>query len=220
MAAPKTLKAILLAGFAVALMGGCATAFADDLTKMASAAAPVAASSAPTSPSATAPAQSTVAANSPAATVAAAAPKINRQTFGEWEVECFDPKINGLKCQMVQRLVAKDSKQLVLVVSVAYSETTKKHLMQIALPLNFMLKPGVEINVGGAKTVAQVDRCSAQGCFIEGVAGDDLVAALSKGTTADIKFLANAEKRLVIPFSLTGFAAAYDDMKKQNGSAS
>jgi len=154
-----------------------------------------------------------------AAAAAPAAPKIQRQAFGEWGVECFDPKVNGLNCQMVQRLIAKDTKQLVLSVSIAYSPAAKKHIMQIELPLNFMLKPGVEIAIGDSKTVAQVDRCSNQGCFIEGVAGDDLVAALNRGDKADIKFLANPEKRLVVPFSLQGFPAAYDSMKAKNSAS-
>lgn len=143
-------------------------------------------------------------------------PKVARERMGEWEVECFDPKINGLSCQIVQKLVATDSNKLVLIVSIAYNPTSKKHLMQVALPLNFMLKPGVEIAIGDQRTVAQVDRCSAEGCFIEGVAGDDLVNAMAKGAKADVKFLANAEKRLVIPFSLSGFAQAYEKMKARN----
>ncbi len=145
-----------------------------------------------------------------------AAPKVDRVTFGEWELECFDPKVNGLQCQIVQKLVSKDTEQLVLVVSVAHEPNSNKNLLQMALPLNFMLKPGVEIAIGEAKTVVQVDRCSAQGCFVEGVAGDDLVDAMAKGSKADVKFLANAEKRLVIPFSLSGFTKAYSAMKSRN----
>lgn len=146
------------------------------------------------------------------------APKVTRTAMGEWEVECFDPKVNGLNCQMVQKLVSKDTEQLVLVVSLAYAPETKKNLLQMALPLNFMLKPGVEIAIGDAKTVVQVDRCSKQGCFVEGIAGDDLVEAMIKGKTADVKFMANAEKRLVIPFSLAGFTKAYATMKDKNES--
>ncbi len=144
-------------------------------------------------------------------------PKIERTTYGEWELECFDPEINGLKCQIVQKLVSKDTQELVLVVSVAYAPKTQKSLLQMALPLNFMLKPGVELAIGEKKTVVQVDRCSKQGCFVEGVAGEDLVDAMIKGVDADVKFLASADKRLVIPFSLKGFTKAYTTMKQRNG---
>ncbi|MCH9806525.1 MAG: invasion associated locus B family protein [Alphaproteobacteria bacterium] len=165
-----------------------------------------------------APTRVAAATQAPATTPAkkAEAPKINRKSFGEWELECFDPKVNGLKCQVVQKLVSKDNNQLVLVVSVAHEPKSKKNLLQMALPLNFMLKPGVEIAIGNAKTVVQVDRCSAQGCFVEGVAGDDLVDAMVKGSKADVKFLANSKKRLIIPFSLKGFTKAYTTMKKRN----
>ena len=146
----------------------------------------------------------------------ATGPKVARERMGEWEVECFDPKVNGLSCQIVQKLVATESNKLVLIVSIAFDPNSKKHLMQVALPLNFMLKPGVEIAIGDQRTVAQVDRCSADGCFIEGVAGDDLVNAMANGAKADVKFLANAEKRLVIPFSLSGFSQAYEKMKSRN----
>jgi invasion protein IalB len=127
-----------------------------------------------------------VAAASPAAPTAPAGPAIAREKFGEWELECFEPKVNGLACQIVQKLVATDSNQLVLVVSIAFDPASKKHLLQVALPLNFLLKPGVEIAIGEAKTVAHVDRCSAQGCFIEGIAGDDLVAAMAAGAKGDV----------------------------------
>lgn len=143
-------------------------------------------------------------------------PKVNRETFGEWELECFEPKVNGLKCQIGQRLVAKDSTSLVLAVSMAYSPASKKDVMQFVLPLNFMLKPGVELAIGDAKTVIQVDRCSAQGCFVEGVAASDILEAMNKSEKADIKVLANPNKRLVIPFSLKGFSTAYSKMKQMN----
>ncbi|MEL7049786.1 MAG: invasion associated locus B family protein [Pseudomonadota bacterium] len=161
-----------------------------------------------------------VAAASPSAAPSSQAkpPKVDRKTFGEWELECFEPEVNGLKCQIIQKLVSKDNNQLVLVVSIAHEPKEKKDLLQMALPLNFMLKPGVEIAIGDAKTVVQVDRCSAQGCFVEGIAGEALVNAMAKGTKADVKFLANAEKRLVIPFSLSGFTKAYKTMKTRNAS--
>lgn len=149
----------------------------------------------------------------------AAAPKINREAFEKWELECYDPAVNGLKCQVAQKLVATDSKQLVLVLSLAYSPTTKQHVLQLALPLNFMLKPGVEIEIGTAKTVAQVDRCSSQGCFIEGIAAQDLIDAMLKGETGNVKFLAAPEKRVVIPFGLNGFTKAYDKMKSNNSAS-
>ncbi len=147
---------------------------------------------------------------------AESSPKVERETFGEWELECFEPKVNGLKCQIGQRLVAKESTSLVLAVSMAYSPASKKDVVQFVLPLNFMLKPGVELAIGEAKTVIQVDRCSAQGCFVEGVAAGDIVEAMNKGETADVKVLANPQKRLVIPFSLKGFSTAYAKMKKMN----
>lgn len=153
------------------------------------------------------------------ATKTAAAPKINREAFEKWELECYDPAVNGLKCQVAQKLVATDSKQLVLVLSLAYSPTSKQHVMQLALPLNFMLKPGVEIEIGSAKTVAQVDRCSSQGCFIEGIAAQDLIDAMLKGETGNVKFLATPEKRVVIPFGLNGFTKAYDKMKSSNSAS-
>lgn len=147
---------------------------------------------------------------------AAQGPKVNREQFGEWELECFEEKINGLKCQIVQKLVSTEAKQLVLVVSVAYAPDSQNHLLQVALPLNFMLKPGVEIAIGDSKTVVPVDRCSAQGCFIEGIAHTELIDAMSKSEKGDVKFLASADKRLVVPFSLSGFSRAYEKMKRLN----
>ena len=159
------------------------------------------------------------AATNSVAAPAAAETKVSREVFEQWELECFEPAVNGLNCQIAQKLITSDRNQLVLVLSLAYSPEAKKHLLQLALPLNFLLKPGVEIAIGEAKTIAAVDRCSAQGCFIEGFAGDELVEAMIKGAKGDVKFMASADKRIVIPFSLMGFTKAYEKMKSLNAAS-
>ncbi len=89
--------------------------------------------------------------------------------------------------------------------------------MQYILPLDFLLVPGVGVNVGDFQAVARVSRCMAQGCVIEGKTEDDFIEAM-KNATEQGRFvlMSRSGKKLGIAFSATGFTKAYNEMRAQN----
>jgi invasion protein IalB len=148
-----------------------------------------------------------------------ATPKSNIEPFDDWALECYDEKINGLACQMIQRVVHGELKQNVLVMSVAYSKDRKKDVVQFVLPLDFNLIPGALIEVGEYKEVLSVNRCSAEGCFIEGGISEKFVEAMKKSKAEEkgrFVIAARDDKKIAIPFSAKGFSIAYDKMQSKN----
>ncbi len=149
--------------------------------------------------------------------LATTAPKVDAKTFNDWRVECYEPAINNLRCQMVQQLQHNQLKKNVMVITLAHSPKDKKDVMQYVLPLDFLLKPGVGIEVSSYKITAAVDRCAPEGCFIEGFAENKMIRAMRRTTKkGQITMMARTGQRVVIPFSLDGFSKAYKFMRETN----
>lgn len=150
---------------------------------------------------------------------APAAPEVASTEFEDWRVECYDPPVNGMRCQIVQQLVERNIDQVVLVTSLAYLPTSEQTQIQMVLPLGFLLKRGVTFDVSGYTTSVGVDRCTQYGCFIEGVAAPELLGAMRRGREAQIAIVADSGQTVRIPFSLMGFTAAYNMMERENRAA-
>ena len=147
----------------------------------------------------------------------ASGPKVTSRIVQDWRVACHEPPIGDLKCRIVHQLVHDKLKKNALVVTVAYSPARDRDIVQFLLPLDFLLKPGVGIEVSSYKTTAAVARCALQGCFIEGEADPALVAAMKRTTRrGEVTLTARTGKTVAIPFSLAGFSAAYDRMRTEN----
>jgi invasion protein IalB len=157
----------------------------------------------------------------PAAAAAGAAPAATPnaasvKAFGDWSLECFDPALEGVKCQIVNRLVSS-GKQVVLVFSLALDAKASQTRVQIALPLGIAVPPGVGIAIGNeVQRKAAVSRCTPKGCIVEGVATKDLLDTMRAGAQGAVIVTTEEGKPVQLPFSLNGFTAAYDAMSEAN----
>lgn len=99
-------------------------------------------------------------------------------------------------------------------VSLAYSSELDSYAFQAIVPHGFLIQPGVLIRVDGEKDFSdlKVTRCEKEGCFIEGVPGDDLLQAFSNGVSGQIIMLHKLQKPFALPISLKGFSAALKEM--------
>lgn len=143
-------------------------------------------------------------------------PKVDATSINDWRVECYEPAVNGLKCQMLQQLVEKELNKVVLITSLAYLPATEKTQIQIVLPLGFLLKRGVELKAGEYTSTIAVDRCTAQGCFVEGAAAPELIKAFRGASEATISIVADNGQTVRVPFSLAGFTKAYEMVEQRN----
>ncbi len=147
------------------------------------------------------------------------APELVTRPFEDWRVECRVPAVNGLKCQMIQQLLHAELKKPVLAITIAHSPEEKRDVIQIVLPLGFLIKPGVDVDISSYRTRAGIDRCTARGCFIEGFAESAMIDTM-KRTTKDgvVTFVTRNGRKNAINFSLRGFSRAYGYMSSQNRS--
>ncbi len=144
-------------------------------------------------------------------------PKVNTQRYGDWLLECYEPAVNGVSCQIKQRVVHKESSQNILLMTVTYSPKEKSNMVQYVLPLDFLLGPGVGVNIGDFQAVARVNRCAAQGCVIEGKTEEAFINAMKAATDLGrFVMMSRAGKKVGISFSATGFTKAYNEMRAQN----
>lgn len=143
-------------------------------------------------------------------------PQIESEAFTDWRLECYEPAINGLRCQVVQQLVERNLNEIVLLNSLVFVPQTELTQIQVVLPTGFLLKRGVTFEVGGYTTTVGVDRCTPQGCFIEGIAAPELLDAMRRAREARVSIVADTGQTIRIPFSLMGFTAAFDAMRERN----
>jgi invasion protein IalB len=153
----------------------------------------------------------------PVQTVAVPQGEGTLQAYGDWSTQCYDEAIGGLRCQMLQRVVAQ-SGQAVLVVALAADPRAKVTNLQVALPLGVSLLDGAQLMVGDTyQSAVQISRCTQQGCIIEGTMTDTLLDAMKKGQTAAVIVFNESKKQIPISFSLKGFTDAYAAMLSANG---
>ncbi|MBT9372213.1 invasion associated locus B family protein [Rhizobium sp. CSW-27] len=144
-------------------------------------------------------------------------PKVTVQQHGDWLLECYDPAINNVNCQIKQRIAQKDTDRNILVMSIAFDPKAKSNVIQYVLPLDFLLTPGVSIEVGSYQSTAGVNRCSVQGCFVEGTTDDAFIKALQGAKDGGrVVIVSRTGQKVGIGFSAAGFSKAYDEMVKEN----
>lgn len=177
--------------------------------------APVGAESAPAVPRAASP--NAAKDTNQATNAQAAVPAIMESVFSDWTMECLTTGGAAMPCQVVHRALSPDKQQVVMVLSMATEAKTKETKIQMALPLGFAVQAGVGIDLGeGYSGVVQVSRCTTQGCLVDGVAAPEMTAAMETGKSGAISIKTVEGNTISLPLSLSGFDAAFSEMKKKN----
>ncbi len=157
-------------------------------------------------------------AQAPAAPAAQAAPSgpPEVKNIGDWIVRCF-PINSPSPCDMFQEQDAKETRQRVVSVSIAFIPNLDRHAIQIAVPLEVSLPKGLVIQTDSFTSKAlPFRRCDRMGCYVEMPIDNGAIANLSKsGPAGKIKIVADSGKSFDLALSLKGFAAAHDSMVEQ-----
>jgi len=112
----------------------------------------------------------------------------------------------------------KETRQRILSFSLAYDPNLDRHLMQITVPLDVALQKGLTVQTDNYTSPAIKYRmCTREGCFVQTVADNAMVDALTKASSANAKvnIVGDNGKSYGLQFSLKGFSAAHDDMVSQ-----
>lgn len=137
----------------------------------------------------------------------------DNKAIGSWTVRCFSVT-SASPCDMYEELQDTNTHQRVLGVSLAYVPKDDRHVVDIAVPLGVAIASGVVIKTNSfTSPKLAFRRCDQQGCYVEGVMPNDMVASIAKsGPDAQVIVVADDGKVYPIKLSLDGFAAAHDSM--------
>lgn len=137
-----------------------------------------------------------------------------RGVYDHWKVRCDTPPGSmSEQCIVIQNVVDDQNPQVTMAVTVYKTADGKKRMMRIIAPLGVLLPKGLGLTIDQTD-VGKVGfvRCFTDGCAAEVVVEDGLLNILKSGQTATFIIYKTPEEGVGIPFSLTGFAAAYDSL--------
>ena len=112
-------------------------------------------------------------------------------------------------CQAILRARVND--QVAMVVAIAKGENADESRLQMALPLGIDMQRGAEVTIGDFSETMAPSRCTAQGCLVETVASDDLLAAMRAANAGTVRVYAPGGNAIDLPMPL----AAADDVLNQ-----
>lgn len=163
-------------------------------------------------------AQETQAPAAPAATTGA-----QPETFKDWSLYCHAPKDAAAQrvCEIRTVVMSKENKPLgALVVAVVPDEKTKQ--MQVIasalvpLGVDLLVEPGFKVDDGKPMPLRYL-RCLQRGCEAMAPLPAEQQSAMRSGGKANVEVAIGGGKNAVLGFSLSGFTAALDALKKASG---
>lgn len=141
-------------------------------------------------------------------------PGVSTERFQDWVLECF---IDSDTCQISHRVLADGERQIVVVLAMLSSSHEGPASVQIAVPLGVSTRAGIRLTIGTEyQANIEIDRCTPQGCIVDGVASDALLSAMRRGQSGQLDVLNDAGTSITLPFSLMGFSASYAEMIDRN----
>ncbi|MEL7175951.1 MAG: invasion associated locus B family protein [Pseudomonadota bacterium] len=140
---------------------------------------------------------------------------ISQTPFQDWLVECFETPRAANDCQAFQRVTMNNGTAIAMVVTFAYI-TPEQLEIQMALPLGLDITQGARFAVGpDYTTTVPINRCTQQGCLVEGAVGVDLAAKFQSGEQATVTVVVPGRGDFQVPFSLNGLNEALATIRPQ-----
>lgn len=150
------------------------------------------------------------------------APAGKAEKYKDWTLLCSEATGNAPQvCEIGTVLVSDKGQRLgaLAVASIAEPGGTGTRMIASALvPLGVDLRSNPTLTVGtGQPMTLTFLRCLERGCEASAPLAEDQQAALRAGTTAQVAVAVGGEKKATFDFSLSGFSAAHDALKKRLG---
>lgn len=137
-----------------------------------------------------------------------------RQTFQDWTLECFKTQRSDNDCQAFQRVTMGGGKGTAMVITLTPGQTADTLAIQMALPLGLDISHGALFEFGDDySSVVPINRCTQQGCLIEGTVGIDLAEKFRTHTSGTVTVIAPGQGNFAIPISLIGLKEALAEIK-------
>ena len=142
-------------------------------------------------------------------------PPTETQTYGDWTVRCFPVQSDG-PCDLAQESTNQQTKQRLVVISIAYAPRNDRYAVTIVVPLGVQLPSGLVIAHGDYRSKPfPFRRCEDDGCYVEAALDPAVIEVLSKGADkSSLNITAFAGGAISLPLSLKGFPQAMVAMKR------
>jgi invasion protein IalB len=151
---------------------------------------------------------------------ATAATMAKPEKYKDWDLFC--PKqaaANAPKVCEIRTIILSDKGKPLgaLVVAAEVGAGGKEMVASALLPLGVDLTRQPSLSVGSSKIELQYLRCLQRGCEAMTQLTAEQQAALRAGSSAKVAVGVGPGKKATFDFSLAGFSAAHDAMKKRTG---
>lgn len=117
-----------------------------------------------------------------------------------WQLECIEQDAEPRMCQAILRARVND--QVAMVVAIAKEKDSGESRLQMALPLGIDMQRGAEVTIGDFRETMTPSRCTAQGCLIETVASENLLAAIRSASAGTVRVYAPGGNAIDLPLPL------------------
>lgn len=140
------------------------------------------------------------------------------EKYKDWELFCHQQAANAPQvCEMLTVILSDKGQRLGALVVAAEVGGSKEMIASALLPLGVDLTQQPSLSVGASKIDLQYLRCQKRGCEAVGKLSADHQSALRGGSSAKVTVGVGPGKSATFDFSLTGFSAAHDALKKKTG---
>jgi invasion protein IalB len=142
-------------------------------------------------------------------------PDAKESPQSNWITSCSSTERNApLNCLLEQRIIVKETGQLVVKLTVRIDGVSRKPALLIQAPLGLNLAAGIIIRVDDGKPEKlDLQMCDASGCYAGSPISNELLALLTSGTKVNFTFQNLAKKDLNFEMPLTSFSAAFQKVK-------
>lgn len=152
----------------------------------------------------------------PTATAAMAKP----EKYKDWDLFCpKPPAANAPQVCEIRTVILSDKGQRLgaLVVAAQVGGGGKDVIASALLPLGVDLTQQPSLSVGSSKIELKYLRCLQRGCEAMTQLSAEEQTAMRAGSTANVAVGVGPGKKATFNFSLAGFSAAHDALKKKTG---
>ena len=144
--------------------------------------------------------------------------KPSAETFGfqDWLVRCQAVK-EDVGCGMSQQILDQRARQPILQLHLARAPSGGGHQLVAVLPLGVSVPAGIVLQAGHAKRNVAFTQCLPGGCVAPLAADTALIETLKSAKDGRVAVVDRAGKTVAVPFSLKGFAPAFEKMESHGG---
>jgi len=139
--------------------------------------------------------------------------------FDAWLVRCQAVK-DTVGCGMSQQILDQRSRQPVLQLHLARAPKGEGHQLVAIMPLGVTVPPGIVIQIGENKRNVAFTQCLPGGCVAPVVVDAAYLSVLKSGAEGRVGVVDRRGQTVAVPFSLKGFAPAFDKMEERGGMGS